>query len=277
MELPLSESQVPRLEWCSAASSTNDELVLHATGAEAASWPDLSVLATDNQTNGRGRLGRSWIAPAGLSLAVSVLFRPVLTSGKFFPADSLGWLPLLAGAAMTRAVSSLVDAAGQSGERRDDRKVSLKWPNDVLIGTSKVSGVLSELLPGGDAVVVGAGINVTLSEEELPVLTATSLRLAGVNAVSMDVVLSSYLRNLVVLYSSFVRHGGDARESGLSSVVTELCGTLGERVRVELPGGETVIGIAKSIDDSGQLRVERATDGSCLVVSAADIIHLGHE
>ncbi|MEO6827826.1 MAG: hypothetical protein ABI255_04730, partial [Microbacteriaceae bacterium] len=95
---PLSSALVPRLLVLAHAGSTNDDLVLAATGADAASWPDLSVIVTDDQRSGRGRLGRVWNAPAGSSLAISVLLRPAASAGSV-SVDSLGWIPLLAGLA----------------------------------------------------------------------------------------------------------------------------------------------------------------------------------
>ncbi len=127
MQLPRSAALAARLEVLPSAGSTNDELMARATGEDP--WPHLSIVATDTQTRGRGRLGRTWTAPPGRSLAVSVLLRPGL------PLDALGWLPLLAGVAVTRALAGLGVPA------------RLKWPNDVLIGDRKVCGILSELLP----------------------------------------------------------------------------------------------------------------------------------
>ena len=141
MQLPLSETIANRLLILAEAGSTNDELV-----ALAGSEPDFSVVVTGNQTAGRGRLGRRWVAPAGSSLATSVLLRPVLPGGEPLAIKHYGWLPLIAGAAMARALQPLVPG-----------RVGLKWPNDVQIDGLKVCGVLAELVPPGDAVVIGSG------------------------------------------------------------------------------------------------------------------------
>src|SRR5690606_15502419 len=158
---PRSAAVAARLEVLAETPSTNDELV--SLAANEAEWPDFSAVVTDTQTAGRGRLGRVWVSPAGTALAVSVLVR----ADSSLRIDALGWLPLAAGLAMTRAVRlALPD--------RDD--VTLKWPNDVLVGGSKISGVLSELVVGrAPSVVVGAGLNLTMTVEQLPVPTATSL------------------------------------------------------------------------------------------------------
>ena len=124
VDLPRASALVNRLEWLDEAGSTNTELVARAVDG----WPDRSVLVTDRQTAGRGRLGRAWTARPGTSLAVSVLVRPAV------PRERYGWLSLLTGAAMAGGLRSLGAAA------------DLKWPNDVLIGGRKVCGVLAVAL-----------------------------------------------------------------------------------------------------------------------------------
>lgn len=272
MKLPLSSAVAERLEWLPRVGSTNDALRERATGSDAAAWPDLSVVATDTQTQGRGRLGRAWTAPAGKCLAVSVLLRQPI-GGALAP-DSLGWLPLMAGAAMTQVVRSLIEGeVGHATSVHHHPVVSLKWPNDVLIDGAKVSGILSELVPS-TGVIVGAGLNISLTGSELPVPTATSLLLAGVEHASLDAALAGYLITLSRLYRDFVRFDGDAIASGLHALVTALCGTLGSPVLAELPGGEVVSGIAREIDELGRIGIDRDSDGWRIVVAAGDITHL---
>ncbi len=261
MEFPLSSAEASVLEILPEAGSTNDELVRRATGTESGKWPDLSVVATANQTQGRGRLGRSWVSPAGKSLAISVLLRPRTPTGVALPMDSLGWIPLMAGLAMTRTIRSVV-AEG----------VALKWPNDVLIGDRKVCGILSELLPDASGVVIGAGVNLTLDTAELPVDTATSLSIAGASDTDPDRLLSSYLRELDALYTSFLAFSGDAVGCGLQRDVSEACGTLGRSVQVELPSGERLVGTATGIDAEGRLIVD--TNAGITTVAAGDVTHL---
>ena len=261
MEFPLSQAEASVLEILPEAGSTNDELVRRATGAESEDWPDLSVVATRNQTRGRGRLGRSWVSPAGKSLAISVLLRPRTPTGDSLPLDRLGWIPLMAGLAMTRTVRSVVPEGA-----------ALKWPNDVLIGERKVCGILSELLPDTSGVVIGAGLNLTLEIDELPVDTATSLSIAGASDTDPDRLLSSYLRELDSLYASFLAFSGDAVASGLQRDVAEACGTLGRSVQVELPSGEGLLGTATGIDVDGRLIVD--TNAGITAVAAGDVTHL---
>ncbi|MET0854800.1 MAG: biotin--[acetyl-CoA-carboxylase] ligase [Microterricola sp.] len=281
---PRSAAAVPRFEALAETGSTNDELVARASGTDAAEWPDLAVLVTDNQTRGRGRLGRTWLAPTGKSLAISVLLRPVVPGGGALPLEHFGWFPLLAGAAMTRAVRAVVDSAHElrvaeavaAGENdiAEAPAVRLKWPNDVQISGYKVSGILSELLPDAAGVVLGAGLNVSLDEHDLPTLTSTSLTLVTRRAVSPDAVLAAYLTELTELYRGFLAAGGDAIASGLHAEVSALCGTLGQDVRVELPGGGELLGTATAIESDGRLRVREQSTGDETSVAAGDVTHL---
>ena len=260
LEFPRSAAIASRLEILSETPSTNDVLVSSAADTDA--WPDFSVVVTDNQTAGRGRLGRVWVSPPGTTLAVSVLVR----ADASLRIDALGWLPLAAGLAMTRAVHACLPAA-------DD--VWLKWPNDVLVGGRKISGVLSELVVGAvPSVVVGAGVNLSMTEDQLPVPTATSLALAGVQHPDADAVLETYLREFRDLLQAFREAGGDAQASGLQKSVTEACGTIGARVSVELPGGNTLAGIARGIDASGRILVQADGSGDLTPISAGDVTHL---
>ena len=265
MELPLSTAAVDRLEIVPETGSTNDDLV-----AKAATLDDFAVLVTGSQTAGRGRLGRVWVAPPGASLAVSVLLRPVLPGGQPLEPQHFGWLPLIAGIAMTRAVQSLVPA----------ERVGLKWPNDVQVDGLKISGLLAELVPAGDAVVMGAGLNLSLTREQLPTPVATSLALAGVGLAGdelADAALVAYLRSLRELYTGFVRLGADAVGSGVAEQLDELCTTIGQQVKVQLPGGTDLIGTAVGIDGNGRLRVRSSQDGHVTAVAAGDVTHLRYE
>jgi len=264
MKLPLSSAIASSLLVLPEAGSTNDEL-----RGRAAELPDLAVVVTDNQTAGRGRLGRQWIAPAGRCLAISVLLRPRLPAGEPLESSNFGWLPLIAGVAMARALRPLVPG-----------RVGLKWPNDVQIDGLKVSGLLAELLVSGDAVVLGAGVNLSLTADELPVPTATSLALSGASLEGdalADAVLSGYLAALRDLYTDFVHLGADVEASGTLQLVSDYCTTLGQEVRVQLPGGDDLVGIATEIDRAGRLLVRRSSDGAVTAVAAGDVTHLRYE
>jgi BirA family biotin operon repressor/biotin-[acetyl-CoA-carboxylase] ligase len=279
MDLPLSRAAVPRLEFLASTGSTNDDLRDAATGPEAAGWPHGSVIVTDDQTRGRGRLGRTWLAPTGKTLAISVLVRPELPGGAAFPPAGYGWIPLIAGAAMTEAVRRAVDAAASARrvETEDDEtggvEVELKWPNDVLVSGFKVCGILSELLPDTGSVVVGAGLNLTLDEHDLPTLTSTSLLLVTGVQPDADAVLADYLGTFLGLLRAFSEHGADAAASGIADRVSGVCGTLGSEVRVELPGDRELLGVAERLDRDGRL-VVRDRNGEAQSVAAGDVTHL---
>ncbi|MGG7509581.1 biotin--[acetyl-CoA-carboxylase] ligase [Plantibacter sp. YIM 135249] len=261
MDLPRTAAVVSRLEILAFAGSTNDELVARATGTDTAEWPDFSVVLTDDQRGGRGRLGRPWVVPAGASVAVSLLLRPVTPSGAPLGIAGYGWIPLLAGVALHRALHGLGIEAG------------VKWPNDVLVDGAKISGILSELLPGATGAIVGTGINLRQTREELPTDWSTSLALAGVADPDPDAVVSAYLAAFRELYEAYVAADGDAVASGLRDAVIASCVTLGTAVRVELPGSVFLTGTAESIDALGQLIV-RDGAGVLTTVSAGDVTHV---
>ncbi|MGW9629762.1 biotin--[acetyl-CoA-carboxylase] ligase [Agromyces sp. NPDC055520] len=293
MEWERSRAAVSRFEFRDEVGSTNDELREAAGGSDAAGWRHGSVLVTDNQTQGRGRLGRVWLAPTGKTLAISVLLRPELEGGGALPPDAYGWIPLIAGAAMTEAVRRAIpappppepDSRPEPVEARgtaDDSggvEVELKWPNDVLVSGYKICGILCELLPStgsgsGEAVIVGAGLNLTLDEHDLPTLTSTSLLLVTGERPDADAVLADYLGTLLELVDRFIRWGGDAEASGIAARVTELCGTIGSEVRVELPGDRELLGRAERLDADGRLVVIDRENGEPWSVAAGDVTHL---
>ncbi|MFJ5873547.1 biotin--[acetyl-CoA-carboxylase] ligase [Streptomyces sp. NPDC093088] len=234
--------------------STNTDLA-----ARAGDLPEGAVLVAEEQTSGRGRLDRTWSAPARSGIFVSVLLKPDV------PAHRWGWLPLLTGVA---AAVGLAKAAGVD--------MSLKWPNDLLVSVKgeerKTGGILAERA-GTDGVVVGLGLNVTLREDELPVPGAGSLLLADAVSTDRDTLLRAVLRSLAQWYGEWTRAGGDPGASGLQEAYAAGCATLGRRVRAELPGERTLEGEAIALDGDGRLVV--ATEGGGTeAVGAGDIVHV---
>ncbi|HEV7957466.1 MAG: biofilm synthesis protein PgaB [Microbacteriaceae bacterium] len=252
-----------------STASTNDELLARA----AAGAPEFTVVVTTDQTAGRGRLGREWIAPPGETIAASVLLRPRLPGGGPLAMDRWGWIPLLAGLAMTRSVHTLLP----------ERNVSLKWPNDVLVGGRKISGILAEIIPVGGGLALGAGLNLTIPADRLPTRTSTSLTIeAEGNRLPrddelVDLALSTWLEELSSLYADFLRHDGDEAGSGIRRQVIEACGSIGQRVNVHLPGGSDLIGTATDIDATGRIMIETEADGHLEAVAAGDVTHLRYE
>ena len=261
MDFPQSSQLVNRLDYVSSTGSTNTDLI-----AVSAEREDLSVLVAGHQSAGRGRsTGRQWVAPEGSSLAISVLLRPSVQS---LSPTSFGWLPLLAGLAMARAVGQFIPAA----------EVSVKWPNDVLVAERKISGILSELLPDLSGVVIGAGINIRQSQDELPIENATSLaiELGEPDGLSNDKILAAYLGELRALYSRFGASGGDAIASGLRDEVAERCGSIGRRVRALMPGDQEITGNGVGLDETGRILIQPDGARELFAVSAGDIVHLRH-
>lgn len=263
MSFALSAASAAQLIVLEETASTNDEL---ASRAAERPLPEFTVVATMTQTAGRGRLGRTWEAPPGTALATSVLLNPTITGME---PDIYGWIPLIAGLAMARTVGELIA----------DRDVSLKWPNDVQIEGNKVSGLLCELQPDG-SVVVGAGVNLTIPKDSLPVPHATSLILMGAVGSAdelADLVLANYLRELAQLWGGLGGAGSSAEMSGIHDAVSTACSTLGKPIRLSLPDGTESYGTALSLDATGRLRVRMDADGDVQAVAAGDVTHLRYE
>ncbi|SOC87436.1 BirA family transcriptional regulator, biotin operon repressor / biotin-[acetyl-CoA-carboxylase] ligase [Curtobacterium sp. 314Chir4.1] len=246
--------------------STNADLL-----AAAVDQPHGSVLATLHQTAGRGRLDRTWSAPAGETLAASVLVRADLGE------RDRGWLPLVAGSAMRDAIGRVLAFRGPTvcsdGPVPDDRAVLVKWPNDVQIGGRKVCGILCQVAADG-SVVVGAGVNLTIPADRLPTPTSTSLAVAGAHgdaAELADEVLSAFHRAVLEAVARLVT-GGAAAET-VRSRVRSACGTIGQHVRLELPDGTVDEAEATGIDDDGRITI-RDRQGVTRGVAVGDITHL---
>lgn len=255
---PRAAAVSPRLQVVETTDSTNAD-VLAAAAADPAGWPHLSVLLTTDQRAGRGRLDRTWVAPPQTALAVSVLVRV-----DDLPMAARGWIPLVAGAAMTRAVANQLAGTGNTAR--------LKWPNDVLVDGAKISGILAEVVPGHpDAVVIGSGVNTAMSRVDLPVSTATSFAALGLEA-DADRLLADYLTALQEHLDALLRLDGDASASGIRGEIEALCSTLGAEVTVALPDGRTLAGTAQRIDEDGRLVVSAA--GEETAVSAGDVVHV---
>lgn len=255
---PRAAAVSPRVQVVETTDSTNADVVA-AAGADPQGWPHLSLLLTTDQRAGRGRLDRTWTAPAGTALAVSVVVRV-----SELPTVARGWIPLVAGAAMTRAVSAQLTGTGNTA--------ALKWPNDVLVDGAKICGILAEVVPGDtDAVVVGAGVNTRMTRADLPVSTAISFAALGLEC-DEDRLLADYLSALDEQLGALAAAHGDAAASGVLGEVEALCTTLGAEVSVALPDGTTLHGRAQRIDAAGRLVVVDGADET--PVSAGDVVHV---
>jgi BirA family biotin operon repressor/biotin-[acetyl-CoA-carboxylase] ligase len=200
-----------------------------------------------------------WTAPPQTALAISVLVRV-----EGLPIASRGWIPLIAGAAMTRAIAAELTGSGNTAE--------LKWPNDVLVDGAKISGILAEALPETmDAVVIGAGVNTRMTRADLPVSTATSFAAVGLEC-DDDRLLMHYLEALDEQLQALIAAGGDAAASGVLGQIEALCATLGKDVVVSLPDERVLEGRAQRIDPDGRLVV--VVGGVETPVAAGDVTHV---
>lgn len=239
------------IEVLSEATSTN---AVAADRARAGAAEGLVVVA-EHQTAGRGRLDRSWATPPRSALLFSVVLRPTV------PAADWPWLPLLTGHTVAKALRGAGYAAG------------VKWPNDVLIEDRKLVGILLERVetPAGPAAVVGVGINVSVTSEELPQPTATSLAIEAGHDVDRTAVLIAVLSALIEAYDAWQAGGEQARDR-LAASYAEACVTVGREVRVELPAGEPLLGRATGVDRTGRLVV--VGPQGPVAVGAGDVVHV---
>lgn len=241
--------------WLDSTESTNS----HLAGLPAPAGSRLA--ATWNQTAGLGRMGRAWISPPGKCLALSVELGPQLTPDDMTE-QWRGLLPLLVGAHLAQALSTVVSGVG------------VKWPNDVHIDAKKVAGILGEILAPG-RVIVGVGINLGLDYHELPTPQATSLFLHPQknSARAPEETLCRLLAEFVSALTGSLSQSSTAIPASLWSMVRDSVATLGQEVRVIFPGGQEIIGAAIDFDPYGRLIV-RTSSGDTEVISAADIEHL---
>jgi BirA family biotin operon repressor/biotin-[acetyl-CoA-carboxylase] ligase len=244
-----------------SAGSTNVDLLARATADPG--LPEGQVLIAEQQTAGRGRLGRTWTSLPGASLTFSVLLRPATV-----PVTRRGWLALLTGVAVASAIRSAADV-----------NAVLKWPNDILVGDRKLAGILAEQSADGSAVVLGIGVNVATPADALPVsptgLPATSLLVEGA-PVAREALLRAIGGEFGRWYTAF-RADPDPVRTGLLDAYRPLCVTLGRQVRVELPVGRFVAGVARDIDSDGRLLVSGNPGDLPTALSAGDVVHVRNE
>ena len=256
------------IDFVEKTGSTNTDLM------QATNVADGTVLLADEQFSGKGRLGRTWTAPAGSQVILSVLLLPESL-------EHLGTLPLAAGLAVTDSIEGTV----------------LKWPNDVHIDGNKLCGILAEAGPVGQAfkaapkteltkvevgkaevnkaevnkavggaapsarVVVGMGINVTLSREDLPIEKATSLALEGrdTDRTELAITVLKNLRRRIVQWEN--------QDPQLLRDYRAVCSSVGQEVRLETPSGD-VTGHVDGIGEDGRIMVAGE------YYSAGDVTHL---
>lgn len=212
-----------------------------------------TLIVADEQTKGRGRMGRSWYSPPGLGLWMSLILRPDI------PPFKAPGLSICAGLALALAIN---DLCGMDAR--------IKWPNDCLLNGRKVGGVLLELsaeLDRTNFVIAGIGVNVNHQLGDFPknlTSAATSIRMEWGKEIPRIKVLSSFLEKFEAVYIDF-------KKNGLSSqhhLIKKLSFLLGKRVTVKF-GKEKIEGIAENIDDNGSLVIK--TEKGEKVVTAGEV------
>ncbi len=241
---------VDQVDWLDQVASTNHYL--------AQQPPSLGsrVVASWNQTQGVGRMGRAWVSPPGGSLALSVELGPSLMPVGH--SDTWrGVLPLMVGSELLQAIGTISD------------DVSMKWPNDVHIGGKKVAGILGEI-PSASRVIVGVGLNVWLEDDQLPTPQSTSLALHGLeNPKQLETLIRTFLTGLITTLQN-------SRENVSPAIWESIRGalaTLGCAVQVSYPDGRGLRGLAVDIDHAGCLLV-KSENAETHTISAGDIEHL---
>ena len=230
-----------------AVTSTNDEVVdLWRTSAD-----QVVVLAANEQVAGRGRLERAWSSPAGTCVAMSVAVPLEVVRDSNVEVSAL---PLYVGLAVTRALGQVGFVAG------------IKWPNDLVVfdadGTLlKLGGILVQLHE--DVIVIGIGVNVSLTHSELPIPTATSLNLLGC-VVTREELIARVIGELS-------RFTSESSDSWLDEY-RQHCVTIDQSVKVMQLTGSSVEGRAIDVDSHGQLIVD--SEGQLVAVSIGDVEHV---
>ncbi|MFI5041177.1 MAG: biotin--[acetyl-CoA-carboxylase] ligase [Acidimicrobiales bacterium] len=235
-------------------SSTNTVVTEAAMRGE----PEGLVVVADHQTAGRGRLGRSWVAPPGSGLLTSILLRPPP-------------------AALHLAVTAVGCAAAVACRRLTGVEPGLKWPNDLVVadgsGWRKLGGILAEASSaGGDvtAVVVGLGLNLRRPADLPADLAASAVAMDALteDPPARDAVLEALLTELEPRYAGLISGGSPA----LLDEYRARCVTLGQWVRVEQSQG-AFEGVAVEVDDAAALVVDRGARGRSRV-EFGDVVHL---
>ena len=257
--------------WVAEIPSTNTELLERARRGAL----EGEVIIADLQTAGSGRRGRTWPAPAGTSLMMSILLRPPATA--LSPSDA------------SLATSALALATRNAVAGLTDVNLEIKWPNDLVVaahfdhrleadlGYRKVAVILTETLIQNasiDALVIGMGINTSwgVVPAELQSI-ATSLDVLSGSSIDRNALALDILKNLEFEYTSLLRPNGKQQ---LLQEVKKHSGTLGKHVRVQLgtePKIQQIVGRAVDLDESGQLILE-TENNEVQVGAAGDVEHL---
>jgi BirA family transcriptional regulator, biotin operon repressor / biotin---[acetyl-CoA-carboxylase] ligase len=234
-------SQYWRVSVVELTASTQSDL---AELASAGRVTNGDVIAAEFQSLGRGRLDRSFEAPQGTALLFSLFLTPQRDRSEW------GFISHLAALAMHEIISAYLSY-----------EIKIKWPNDILIRDKKVAGLIAQI--AGEGIVIGIGLNVEMSSEELPVSTATSLAIADSDQLDRNQILAHFLD----LFASKFQEWDNGRDFTVE--YAEVSATLGRQVQIEVAGRDKRSGLAQSITSTGALML---SDG--FEVNVGDVVHL---
>ncbi len=219
------------------------------------------VVVADQQTGGRGRLGRSWLSPPGMNLAFSLVLRPSL------PPQDVPPLSLVAAVALFSSLSAEIP------------RLSIKWPNDLYCGDRKLAGILSEMKLCGretDFVIVGIGVNVNSQVDDWPPelrSTVVSMRQAVGNTFDLRELLQKFLSSFHFWYERYRIHGF---HGPVQQILVENSYLFGKWVTIAI-NSRTIQGSAGNIDEYGRLLVYDDR-GICwpVVAGEATVMEMGN-
>ena len=239
-----------KISSCLTTKFTGRQLVIFdetdSTNLQAkqhSAYPNGTAFIADRQSVGRGRLGRQWDSPKGTGIWLTILLKPEIAL------SDVSQITLAAGLAVCRAIGI---------------GAKIKWPNDIVIGSKKVCGILTEMSAETDRVnYVVCGIGVNVNNESFPqeLSSATSMRIEGNKKYERNIIIARILNEFEKAYTEFLNGGFTA----ISDEYKNHCVTLGRNVQVTFKN-RTVTGTAKDITESGALTVETA-DGDISVNS----------
>ncbi|WP_270179028.1 biotin--[acetyl-CoA-carboxylase] ligase [Alkalihalobacillus sp. CinArs1] len=214
---------------------------------------DGAIVVADEQTKGKGRLGRSWHSPKGSGIWTSIILRPKL------PPQRAPQFTLIAAVSVVQAI-----------KKQTGLEAEIKWPNDILINGKKIVGILTELQAEADqikSVIIGMGINVNADETDFPtdLTTATSLKIESGEDVNRAALLAAILNELEVLYTEYMENGFRMIKLLWESYAI----SLGRKIKARTLNG-VIEGLAKGITEEGVLLLE-SSDGKTHHIYSADI------
>jgi BirA family transcriptional regulator, biotin operon repressor / biotin---[acetyl-CoA-carboxylase] ligase len=254
-----------RIEWRARIGSTNREAAALAhAGVEHG-----TIVLADEQTEGRGRLARSWFSPPGINLYCSIIMRRPI-AGEWL-SDWLSWLPLMTALAIAEAI-----------EATSPVTVAVKWPNDLLAGERKIGGILCESGtsgPSGPFQIIGLGLNVNGESADFPAdirELATTLRHEAGRTIDRNRLLAQILSELETWVDEFERHGSER----IGQAYHRRCSTVGKLIKATLAEGKEFVGLAEGIGRDGSLTVvQRPSPANgqapeILHLRAGDIVHV---